>query len=264
MTQKLYMRTVQPVVFYAMSGGMATCFAFGQTGSGKTHTMLGCPEKGEPGMYILAAKDIFAYLPKVNRHLYVTVSFFEIYGDEIYDLLNSRNRLVAREDAKHKVQVMGLKEIAVTSGEEVIDMLREGSRDRSTGSTGANDGSSRSHAILQVAFYTGEKRTGKLCFIDLAGSERGADTYDNSRETRLEGAQINKSLLALKECIRAMEMESTHTPFRSSKLTQVLKESLIGNGRTVMVANISPSSTACEHSLNTLRYAGRCSHFVPR
>ena len=93
----------------------------------------------------------------------------------------------------------------------------------------------------------------KLSFIDLAGSERGADVSENGKQTRMEGAEINKSLLALKECIRALDKEHKHTPFRGSKLTQVLKDSFVGkNCRTVMIANISPTATNCQHTLNTL------------
>lgn len=102
------------------------------------------------------------------------------------------------------------------------------------------------------------KLHGQLSFIDLAGSEKGSDTAENVKKTRLEGAEINKSLLALKECIRAMnDPTANYTPFRSSKLTQVLKESFVGNGRTVMIANISPSSYSCLETVNTLRYADR-------
>ena len=96
-----------------------------------------------------------------------------------------------------------------------------------------------------------------MSFIDLAGSERGADTIDQNKQTRLDGAEINKSLLALKECIRALDLEKKHTPFRGSKLTQVLKDSFTGNSKTTMVANVSPSTSCCEHTLNTLRYADR-------
>ena len=98
---------------------------------------------------------------------------------------------------------------------------------------------------------------GKFSFIDLAGNERGADTYDNDKQTRLEGAEINKSLLALKECIRALDMQSKHVPFRQSKLTEVLRDSFVGDSRTVMIACISPSASSCENTLNTLRYASR-------
>jgi len=98
---------------------------------------------------------------------------------------------------------------------------------------------------------------GKMSFIDLAGSERGADVVDTTKQTRMDGAEINKSLLALKECIRALDQDKKHTPFRGSKLTLVLKDSFTGNCKTLMIGNISPSSAACEHTLNTLRYADR-------
>ena len=101
------------------------------------------------------------------------------------------------------------------------------------------------------------KYLGKMSFIDLAGSERGADTMDNNKQTRLDGAEINKSLLALKECIRALDLDKKHTPFRGSKLTQVLKDSFTGNSKTTMIANVSPATSCCEHTLNTLRYADR-------
>lgn len=96
-----------------------------------------------------------------------------------------------------------------------------------------------------------------MSFIDLAGSERGADVTDTNKQTRMDGAEINKSLLALKECIRALDQDKKHTPFRGSKLTLVLKDSFTGNCKTVMIGNISPSSASCEHTLNTLRYADR-------
>ncbi len=112
-------------------------------------------------------------------------------------------------------------------------------------------------AIRPHCDATQRRPHGKFSFIDLAGSERGADTITSDRQTRIEGAEINRSLLALKECIRALDQQASHQPFRGSKLTQVLKDSFIGNSRTVMIANISPSVAATEHTLNTLRYADR-------
>lgn len=157
----------------------------------------------------------------------------------------------------------------------------DGNGVRSTGVTGANIDSSRSHAILQITLKkpvlqqqqqhhhnininSGNvssksklQHMGKFSFIDLAGSERAADTIHQDRRTRLEGSSINQSLLALKECIRALDLDLPHTPFRASVLTQVLRSSLIGNSRTLMIANISPADKCCEHTLNTLRYAHR-------
>mmetsp|Transcript_17021 Transcript_17021/g.12186 ORF Transcript_17021/g.12186 Transcript_17021/m.12186 type:complete len:137 (+) Transcript_17021:70-480(+) len=96
-----------------------------------------------------------------------------------------------------------------------------------------------------------------MSFIDLAGSERGADTMQTKKQTQMDGAEINKSLLALKECIRALDLDKKHTPFRGSKLTQVLKDSFTGNSKTTMIANVSPANSCSEHTLNTLRYADR-------
>eukprot|EP00826_Nyctotherus_ovalis_P049727 TRINITY_DN6029_c0_g1_i6.p2 TRINITY_DN6029_c0_g1~~TRINITY_DN6029_c0_g1_i6.p2 ORF type:complete len:386 (-),score=124.26 TRINITY_DN6029_c0_g1_i6:85-1242(-) len=129
---------------------------------------------------------------------------------------------------------------------------------RTTGVTGANVDSSRSHGILQITMRNERRQNiGKISFIDLAGSERGADTINQDRQTRMDGAEINKSLLALKECIRALDQDKKHTPFRGSKLTLVLKDSFMGNCKTLMIANVSPTAGCCEHTLNTLRYADR-------
>uniref|UniRef100_A0A8C1Z1F0 Kinesin-like protein n=1 Tax=Cyprinus carpio TaxID=7962 RepID=A0A8C1Z1F0_CYPCA len=129
-------------------------------------------------------------------------------------------------------------------------------------STSANAHSSRSHAVFQIIVRRRGKMHGKFSLIDLAGNERGADTSSADRQTRLEGAEINKSLLALKECIRALGRNKPHTPFRASKLTQVLRDSFIGeNSRTCMIATISPGMASCENTLNTLRYANRVKEF---
>uniref|UniRef100_A0A8D2JPM1 Kinesin family member 24 n=1 Tax=Sciurus vulgaris TaxID=55149 RepID=A0A8D2JPM1_SCIVU len=150
------------------------------------------------------------------------------------------------------------KKEAVDLTQYILQVILKGSKERSTGTTGVNADSSRSHAIIQIQIKDSAKRTfGRISFIDLAGSERAADARDSDRQTKMEGAEINQSLLALKECIRALDQEHTHTPFRQSKLTQVLKDSFIGNAKTCMIANISPSHVATEHTLNTLRYADR-------
>ncbi|XP_023618181.1 LOW QUALITY PROTEIN: kinesin-like protein KIF24 [Myotis lucifugus] len=256
--QDVYMKTTHPLIQHIFNGGNATCFAYGQTGAGKTYTMIGTHQN--PGLYALAAKDIFRQLevPQPRRHLFVWISFYEIYCGQLYDLLNRRKRLFAREDSKHVVQIVGLREVQVDSVELLLEVILKGSKERSTGATGVNADSSRSHAIIQIQIKDSAKRTfGRISFIDLAGSERAADARDSDRQTKMEGAEINQSLLALKECIRALDQEHTHTPFRQSKLTQVLKDSFIGNAKTCMIANISPSHVATEHTLNTLRYADR-------
>ena len=151
-----------------------------------------------------------------------------------------------------------MSEKKVESVMELMEVISFGLSVRTTGVTGANVDSSRSHGILQISMRNKKNRTiGKISFIDLAGSERGADTLDQDKQTRMDGAEINKSLLALKECIRALDQDKRHTPFRGSKLTLVLKDSFIGNCKTLMIANVSPSGSCCEHTLNTLRYADR-------
>ncbi|KAB1226705.1 Kinesin-13A [Morella rubra] len=243
---EVYRETVEPIVPIIFQRTKATCFAYGQTGSicGDWEVIIG----------LLRDKGFQLF-----------VSFFEIYGGKLFDLLNDRKKLCMREDGKQQVCIVGLQEYRVSDVETIKELIEKGSATRSTGTTGANEESSRSHAILQLAIKRsvngGETKppriVGKLSFIDLAGSERGADTTDNDRQTRMEGAEINKSLLALKECIRALDNDQGHIPFRGSKLTEVLRDSFVGDSRTVMISCISPSSGSCEHTLNTLRYADR-------
>ncbi|XP_032068591.1 kinesin-like protein KIF24 [Thamnophis elegans] len=256
--QDVYMKTAHPLIQHVFSGGNATCFAYGQTGAGKTYTMFGTLKT--PGLYALAAKEIFKQLetPPARKDLHVWISFYEIYCGQLYDLLNGRKRLFAREDSKHVVQIVGLREVHVNTVNLLLEVILKGGKERSTGATGVNSDSSRSHAIIQIQMKDPANRVfGRISFIDLAGSERAADAKDSDRQTKMEGAEINQSLLALKECIRALDQEHAHTPFRQSKLTQVLKDSFVGNSKTCMIANVSPSHVATEHTLNTLRYADR-------
>ncbi|TKY48166.1 Kinesin-13A protein [Spatholobus suberectus] len=256
---EVYRETVEPIVPIIFERTKATCFAYGQTGSGKTYTMKPLPLK--------ASRDILRLMHHTyrNQGFQLFVSFFEIYGGKLFDLLNDRKKLCMREDGKQQVCIVGLQEYRVSDVENIKELIEKGSSTRSTGTTGANEESSRSHAILQLAIKRSvdgneskpPRLVGKLSFIDLAGSERGADTTDNDKQTRIEGAEINKSLLALKECIRALDNDQGHIPFRGSKLTEVLRDSFVGNSRTVMISCISPSSGSCEHTLNTLRYADR-------
>ncbi|XP_064625718.1 kinesin-like protein KIF2A isoform X3 [Lineus longissimus] len=263
----VYRYTAKPLVESIFEKGMATCFAYGQTGSGKTHTMGGdFTTKGQQdcskGIYALAARDIFKLIHSKYKKadLIVGCSFFEIYSGKVFDLLNQKTKLRVLEDGKQQVQVVGLKEEGVTSAEDVLRLIQHGNNVRTSGQTSANQHSSRSHAVLQLILRksTTKRLHGKFSLIDLAGNERGADTMSSDRMTRMEGAEINKSLLALKECIRALGRKSGHLPFRASKLTQVLRDSFIGdNAKTCMIAMVSPGMNSCEHTLNTLRYADR-------
>nr|CAH7721854.1 unnamed protein product [Callosobruchus chinensis] len=266
--EMVYRYTAQPLIKTVFEGGFATCFAYGQTGSGKTHTMGGdfngkVQECGK-GIYAMAAADVFRLVnsPKYRHlNLVVSSSFFEIYSGKVFDLLNNKAKLRILEDGKQQVQVVGLVEKVVSTTDEVLKLIQKGNQARTSGQTFANQNSSRSHAVFQIflrAQGNMSKVYGKFSLIDLAGNERGADTSSANRQTRMEGAEINKSLLALKECIRALGRKGAHLPFRVSKLTQVLKDSFVGsNSRTCMIAMISPGVNSCEHSLNTLRYADR-------
>ncbi|XP_053597594.1 kinesin-like protein KIF2A isoform X2 [Microplitis demolitor] len=263
----VYKYTAKPLVQTIFEGGMATCFAYGQTGSGKTHTMggdfNGKTQDCKKGVYAMVAKDVFKYLksPKYRvLNLVISASFFEIYSGKVFDLLADKEKLRVLEDGKQQVQIVGLTEKVVESVEEVLKLIQHGNSARTSGQTSANSNSSRSHAVFQIIARTPgtHKVHGKFSLIDLAGNERGADTSSANRQTRMEGAEINKSLLALKECIRALGRKGTHLPFRASKLTQVLRDSFIGEkSKTCMIAMISPGMSSCEHSLNTLRYADR-------
>nr|AMS24241.1 kinesin 13a protein [Marsilea vestita] len=257
---EVYRKTVQPIIPTIFQRTKATCFAYGQTGSGKTFTMQPLPLRACQDILDLMKHPVYR-----NEGLQLWLSFFEIYGGKLYDLLTDRRKLCMREDGRQQVCIVGLREFPVSNVEVVKEYIDKGNATRSTGSTGANEESSRSHAILQLVIKKHSnkkdekagKLVGKFSFIDLAGSERGADTTDNDRQTRIEGAEINKSLLALKECIRALDHEQGHIPFRGSKLTEVLRDSFVGDSRTVMISCISPNAGSCEHTLNTLRYADR-------
>lgn len=263
--EELYLECVRPMIDYVFkSKGKVTCFAYGQTGSGKTFTMMG-PTPGTngqistPGMYLLSGFDLFNQLNSDEyKHLQVFVSFYEIYCGKLFDLLNERNCLIAREDGKGNICITNLQEKQVCSLSDLMKVIDVGLRSRTVGVTGANSDSSRSHAIIQIMIKDGNTIHGKISFIDLAGSERAQDTVDTNKQTRVDGAEINKSLLALKECIRALDQNKNHTPFRGSKLTLVLRDSFVGgNCKTLMIANVSPSSVCAENTLNTLRYADR-------
>ncbi|KAK9539203.1 hypothetical protein VZT92_004324 [Zoarces viviparus] len=264
----VYKFTAKPLVQSTFEGGISTCFAYGQTGSGKTHTMggdfTGKQQNTTKGIYALAAQDVFTYLNhRKYAHLDLSahVSFFEIYNGKVYDLLNNKAKLRVLEDERQQVQVVGLEEVYVSKAEEVIKLIQLGSACRTSGQTSANANSSRSHAILQIVLRrNGRAATlhGKFSLVDLAGNERGTDVRSNDRSTLVETAEINRSLLALKECIRSLSMNSDHIPFRLCTLTKVLRDSFIGEkSRTCMIAMVSPGMASCEYTMNTLRYADR-------
>ena len=263
--QMIYNEMLYPMIEAAFNKTKITCFAYGQTGSGKTYTMLGNNHiKNDtgpqiPGLYLLSCIDMFNFLKKKEySNLELWVSFYEIYCNKLFDLLNNKNVLQAREDGKGNICIVGLVEKHTKNIEELLDIIDFGLNSRTVGITGANLDSSRSHGILQISIKTKDKEPySKISFIDLAGSERAVDTIDTNKKTKIDGAEINKSLLALKECIRALDLEKRHKPFRGSKLTLVLRDSFIGNCLTMMIANISPCLSCSEHTLNTLRYADR-------
>lgn len=246
--KSLYTKSVRGLIPVSLNGNCATIFAYGQTGSGKTHTVMGDSSGDDPenmGLYRMAAADIFAALNHEEYSgLHVSVSLFEIYGGKLFDLLNSRAGVKCLENYDGKIYFPGLTRHPLEDAESLIELVERGEKARSVGSTSRNAASSRSHAVLQLHIETAEDQDyGRLTFIDLAGSEKGNDTYHSSRATRLEGAEINTSLLALKEVIRARARNSSmvHVPFRGSRLTQVLKESFVGeNSRCLMIACIAP------------------------
>ena len=267
--QSVYESSAAPLIDRLFKSQFATCFAYGATGAGKTHTMMGTDN--EPGIYILAARSIFASLMRPEHNaLRLRVASYEIYGGKVFDLLRERKQLCVREDGKKKVNVVGLTLQPISGLADFYELLELASSARVTASTSANADSSRSHAVLQFSLHRGEGRgeklgpeVGRFSFVDLAGTERGADTLNCAdKDRRLEGAEINKSLLALKECIRSLDMGNKHVPFRGSKLTEVLRDSFVGDCHTVMIGAVSPGSDSTEQSLNTLRYATRVGNFT--
>lgn len=235
-------------------------FVYGATGAGKTFTMLGSEDC--PGLTFLTMRDLFEKIEgkQETNKFDVGVSYLEVYNELVMNLLTKTGPLKLREDAKGVV-VSGLTLTPIFSAEELLRMLALGNSNRTQHPTDANAESSRSHAIFQVHIritnrMTGTKRSVKLSMIDLAGSERAASTQGNGVRFK-EGASINKSLLALGNCINNLADGRKHIPYRDSNLTRILKDSLGGNCRTLMVANVSMSSLSYEDTYNTLKYASR-------
>ncbi|PAA88510.1 hypothetical protein BOX15_Mlig001281g3 [Macrostomum lignano] len=265
--EEVYESTTKFLIDTVTNGYNATVFAYGATGAGKTYTMLGTDR--EPGIMYRTLEDLFNQMQKTSDDSVYkfSMSYLEIYNEQLRDLLNPASGVLdMREDTRGGVQVAGLSEIQANNTGEVLHLLTQGNLARTTEPTAANETSSRSHAVLQVTVLkrsrvrdvTEEVRTGKLFLIDLAGSERAAHTQNRGKRM-LEGAHINRSLLALGNCINALADRTGHryVNFRDSKLTRLLKEALGGNCKTVMIANISPANLHFEDSRNTLVYADR-------
>lgn len=244
-----------------LDGYNCSVFAYGATGAGKTHTMLG--HKEDPGITYRTVAELFTEIEKQSKHreFHLGVSYLEIYNENVQDLLHKSGQLHLREDGRCGVVVAGLEPIAIQSAEELLSLLAEGNKNRTQHPTDANKESSRSHAVFQVYIKMINKLDNqvqrvKLSMIDLAGSERASATGCKGVRFK-EGANINKSLLALGNCINNLADGIKHIPYRDSKLTRLLKDSLGGNCHTVMIANIGPSGLTYEDTYNTLRYANR-------
>ena len=264
-TELIYQCTIEPTLPLLLKGGIVTCFAYGQTGSGKTFTMKGIQDDAIDSLFYVFNNN------NLKKKFNFFVSFFEIYSGLLYDLLNNRNKVTALEDKNQKIQIYGLEEKQVNSPEELKKIIDFANTVRTTHNTVTNETSSRSHAICNFIIKDAKSKNSddvfaKLTLVDLAGSERATETQCNNKSRLAEGAEINKSLLALKECIRALDARKQsgnselHVPFRNSKLTLVLRDSFIAKSQTckiIMISCVSPGYTSANHTINTLRYADR-------
>ncbi|KAJ3339262.1 kinesin-like protein Klp5 [Gonapodya sp. JEL0774] len=267
--QEVYENSTKHLIDGVLNGYNATVFAYGATGCGKTHTITGTQH--DPGVIFRTMRDLFQCI-RDSRHERITevsVSYLEVYNETIRDLLcpdsGTPLGLELRED-DNSVQVTGLSHHNPRDVEHIMQILLAGNNNRTKAFTEANEASSRSHAVLQIHVKTKERTAGVhsawnpavLSIIDLAGSERASVTK-NQGERLHEGAKINRSLLALGNCINALcnPATSSHVPYRDSKLTRLLKYSLGGNCRVVMIAAVSPASFHYEETHNTLQYANR-------
>lgn len=264
----VYEATTRNLLDSVLDGYNATVFAYGATGCGKTHTITGTVQ--EPGVIFLTMQELFERIgEREDKVTEVCLSYLEIYNETIRDLLvpgGSKQGLMLREDANQAVSVAGLSSHRPQNVQEVMDMIVRGNEYRTMSPTEANATSSRSHAVLQINVSQKDRNAdvnephtmATLSIIDLAGSERASATK-NRGERLIEGANINKSLLALGGCINALcdPRKRNHVPYRNSKLTRLLKFSLGGNCKTVMIVCVSPSSAHFDETHNTLRYANR-------
>ncbi|XP_076285270.1 kinesin-like protein 68D [Lasioglossum baleicum] len=265
--QDLYEETVRPLVSSVLDGFNGTIFAYGQTGTGKTYTMEGL--KGDydrRGVIPRSFEHIFNHIGRSENMQYlVRASYLEIYQEEIRDLLQPDQslRFELKEKPDTGVFVKDLSTSVCKSAAEIQQLMNMGNQNRTIGATNMNEHSSRSHAIFLITIEmgsiddTGGIRVGRLNLVDLAGSERQSKTGACGERLK-EASKINLSLSALGNVISALvDGKTTHVPYRDSKLTRLLQDSLGGNSKTIMVANIGPASYNYDETLTTLRYANR-------
>ena len=259
--QHIFQQLCQPLLLDLMNGYHATIFAYGATGAGKTYTITGI--NNDPGIIFLSLDFLFNKLPTMDKVFQVEISYLEIYNEQLHDLLEPSNAPQLRENGS-SVQLANISTHSPQSPTEVMELITLGNKRRSQSPTEANANSSRSHAILRVTIKMRSKgeqtyTESILSIIDLAGSERASATATKGFLRRREGANINRSLLALGNCINALctNSKGRHIPFRDSKLTRLLKQSLSGNCKTVMICNVSPTLAHYEETHNTLKYANR-------
>uniref|UniRef100_A0A8C9TKG4 plus-end-directed kinesin ATPase n=1 Tax=Scleropages formosus TaxID=113540 RepID=A0A8C9TKG4_SCLFO len=274
--QQVYKDIGEEMLLHAFEGYNVCIFAYGQTGAGKSYTMMGRQEKDQQGIIPQLCEDLFTKIndsSNDNSMSYsVEVSYMEIYCERVRDLLNPKNKgnLRVREHPLMGPYVEDLSKLAVTSYNDIQDLMDSGNKARTVAATNMNETSSRSHAVFNIIFtqkrYDAEtdntsEKVSKISLVDLAGSERADST--GAKGTRLkEGANINKSLTTLGKVISALaevkkKKVESFIPYRDSVLTWLLRENLGGNSRTAMVAALSPADINYDETLSTLRYADR-------
>ncbi|KAL2913031.1 hypothetical protein HK105_207486 [Polyrhizophydium stewartii] len=269
---EVYNSTARVIVDAALGGFNGTVFVYGQTGTGKTFSMQGVPNVPQlRGIIPTTFHHIFDYISQTSQKKFlVRVSFLEIYNEEIKDLLikankNPKGGLDLKENPETGVYVKNLSAFVVKSVEEMEHLMDVGNKNRSVGATLMNENSSRSHSIFTITIESSEPGpdgqdryvSGKLNLVDLAGSERQSKTGASGDRLK-EATKINLSLSALGNCISALvDGKSSHIPYRDSKLTRLLQDSLGGNAKTLMIATLSPASYNFDETLSTLRYANR-------
>lgn len=273
----LYVDTARPIVDKVLEGYNGTILAYGQTGTGKTYTMSGNPDSPQTkGIIPNAFAHIFGHIAKAkeNQKFLVRVSYMEIYNEEVRDLLGKDvgKSLEVKERPDIGVFVKDLSGYVVHNADDLENIMRLGNKNRAVGATKMNQESSRSHAIFSITVERSELgeggvqhvRMGKLQLVDLAGSERQSKTQASGQRLK-EATKINLSLSVLGNVISALvDGKSTHIPYRNSKLTRLLQDSLGGNSKTVMCATISPADSNYMETISTLRYASRAKNIQNR